>query len=96
MQEAMDLWKDRLRYDGTTVTALRVIWNERCGSQFQTVCWYLSGMTEEKHKILNNDRSSSSSNLNPEFPANEAQLLRTTGKLYVSYFTSELVSALTL
>ena len=51
-------------------------------------------MTEEKHKILNNDRSSSSWNLNPEFPANEAQLLHTTGKFYASYFTSESVSTL--
>jgi hypothetical protein len=28
------------------------------GSQFQKVCWYLSAMNEEKHKILTNDRSS--------------------------------------
>jgi hypothetical protein len=46
--------------DDTTVNELRVIWNERSGSQLQTVCWYLSGMTEEKHKIKNNVSSSSS------------------------------------
>ena len=51
-------------------------------------------MTEEKHKILNNDTRSSSWNLNPEFPANEAQLLNTTGNFYASYFNFESVSAL--
>jgi len=80
--------------NGTTVNELRVIWNERSGSQFRTSCWYLSGITGEKHKIKNNVRSSSSWNLNPGFPAKEAQRLHTTGTFYASYFTSYSIPAL--
>jgi hypothetical protein len=44
--------------NGTTVNEFPVIWKERSVAQFQAICWYLSAMTEEKHKILHKDRSS--------------------------------------